>query len=368
MNQDYYEILGVAKDADGDTIKKAFRKLAVQYHPDKNPGNPEAEEKFKQAAKAYEVLSNNEKRARYDRFGAAGVEGGFQGGFQDVSDIFDAFGDIFGDFFGQQRGGRSSRRTDRNRPRRGSDLRYRLSIELIEVVQGAQKNIEFSVDSDCDGCHGSGANPGSQVRPCATCGGRGQVVRAQGFFQMAATCPACQGQGSVISDPCSKCQGQGRVTKKKKLSINVPAGVDTGTQLRLAEEGEPGHLGGPAGDLYVEIEIEANEKFVRREQNLYAPLEVSYLQALLGAEIDVETLSGHQMLHVPSGIQQGEWVKLPGQGLPSLRGGRSGDLIFEIAVRIPKKLSREEEAKLRELAEIKGENVLSPKKGIFGRK
>lgn len=366
MNQDYYSILGVSRDADADTIKKAYRRLAMQFHPDKNPGNKEAEEKFKEAAKAYEVLGNPDKRARYDRFGAAGVDGP-GAGFHDVSDIFEAFGDIFGDFFGGGRGG--SRRPDRTRPARGADLRYRMAVDLKEVLEGVQKEIQFESEIDCGTCRGTGAKPGTGVSTCRTCGGRGQVVRSQGFFQVAATCPACQGEGQVVQDPCSDCRGQGRKTEKKTLMVNVPAGVDTGTQLRLSQEGEGGYRGGPSGDLYVEIQVRADERFVRRDQDLYAPLEIGYLQALLGADIAVETLQGSGSVHVPAGTQHGEWIKLNGQGLPSLRRGRPGDLVFEVQIRIPKKLTKEEDLKLREIAQLKGENVSSTKKsGIFGRK
>jgi molecular chaperone DnaJ len=373
MNQDYYAVLGVARDADQDTIKKAYRKLAMQYHPDKNPGDHTAEEKFKEAAKAYEVLGNRDKRARYDRFGPAGVDGfggGAGGGFQDVSDIFDAFGDIFGDFFGGTRGGGGTRgrRPDRTRPQRGSDLRYRMAVTLQEVMTGTQKNIEFETDADCDTCRGTGSKNGAEPTVCSTCAGRGQVVRSQGFFQMATTCPTCHGEGLVITDPCTTCRGQGRLKMPKKLAVNVPAGVDTGTQLRLATEGEPGRRGGQAGDLYVEVQVQPDKRFVRREQNLYAPLEIGYLQALLGADLKVDTLTGEHVLHVPAGIQQGEWVQMPGQGLPSLRGGRAGDLVFEVQIKFPKKLGRDEEIKLREIAQSKGETVAAPKKGFFGRK
>jgi molecular chaperone DnaJ len=365
MNQDYYAVLGVGRDADQDTIKKAYRRLAMQYHPDKNPGDQQAEDKFKEAARAYEVLGNPEKKARYDRFGAAGVDGFAGAGFQDASEIFEAFGDIFGDFFGQ---GRANRRRDRTRPQRGSDLRYRMTVDLQEVLDGAQKSIDFEAETDCLTCQGTGAKAGERPVTCSTCGGRGQVVRSQGFFQMATTCPTCGGEGVVVRDPCDSCRGQGRKMLKRTLVVNVPPGVDTGTQLRLTGEGEGGHRGGPAGDLYVEMQVRPDDRFVRRDQNLLAPLEVSYLQAILGAEVEVETLRGDQKLQVPRGIQNGDLVKLHGQGLPSLRGGRPGDMIFEVRIEIPKKLSRDEEAKLREIAAAKGEAVAPEKKGLFSRK
>ncbi len=364
MNQDLYEVLGVARDADQDTIKKAYRKLAMLHHPDKNPGNAEAEEKFKIAARAYEVLGNKDKRERYDRFGMAGIEGAGSGGMHDVSDVFEAFGDIFGDFFG---GGRGSRSRDPNRATRGADLRYRLGIQLKDVLEGVQKDIEFQTEADCKTCDGTGSKDKSPPKTCDTCKGRGQVVRSQGFFQMAAPCPTCHGEGTVTSNPCSKCEGSGRVLTKKKLAVNVPKGVDTGTQLRLNGEGEIGRRKGPPGDLYVEIQVEQHPIFTRRESNLYAPLEVSYLQALLGADIEVETLKGEDRIEVPRGIQHGEWLKIAGQGVPSLRTGRPGDLIFEVQVKFPKKLTKDEEIKLREIAQSKGETVLAEKKGFFNR-
>ena len=253
MPRDYYEVLGVDKAADASTLKKAYRKLAMKFHPDKNPDNKEAEDKFKEAAEAYEVLSNTEKRAKYDRFGHS-APGGFGGGqgFHDASDIFSAFGDIFGDFFGGA-GGPGGGRGRRNGPRRGADLRYYLDVELKDVLNGAKQQIEFDSENSCGKCSGSGAKSGSTPATCNTCGGAGQVIRQQGFFQMASTCHTCRGEGQVIKDPCAPCQGTGRKTVHKKLMVNVPAGVDVGTQLRLTDEGEGGYKGGPAGDLYVEI-------------------------------------------------------------------------------------------------------------------
>lgn len=353
MNTDYYEILGVARDADQDTIKKAYRKLALQFHPDKNPGDKSAEEKFKAAARAYEVLSNKEKRARYDRFGHAGVDGSAAGpGFHDVSDIFSAFGDIFGDFFGGQRG------SSRNRPSRGSDLRYVLEVDLVDVLNGVQKDIQFQSEVSCGSCKGTGGRDGAKPVTCSNCGGRGQVVRQQGFFSLSTPCPVCGGQGVKITDPCPTCEGEGRVMKKRSLSVHVPAGVDNGTQLRLSSEGEQGFLGGPPGDLYVEIRIRPHKNFVRKDNHLISPLKISYLQALLGAEIEADTLTGTEKVKIPKGCQPGEWIKLSGKGVPALRGGRSGDLIFEVTVEIPKKLDKEEERLLREIAELKTESAV----------
>ncbi|MGE4133156.1 MAG: molecular chaperone DnaJ [Bdellovibrionales bacterium] len=365
MSRDFYEVLGVGREADADTIKKAYRKLAMQFHPDKNPGNKEAEEKFKEAARAYEVLSHPEKRERYDRFGHQGVDGmpGMGGPhFQDVSDIFSAFGDIFGDLFGGAagRGGRS-----RQGPRRGADLRYVMEIELADVLKGVERPITFESDEDCETCHGSGAEPGSQPEVCATCGGRGQVVRSQGFFQMATTCPKCRGQGVEIKNPCRKCHGAGRTPTKRKILVTVPAGVDNGTQLRLSGEGESGGQGGHPGDLYVELRVKPDPRFEREGPHLIGELEVSYLQALLGSSVEVETLRGRRTVEIPKGCQFGEQIKLAGEGLPSLRGSRVGDLVYVVKVAIPKKLSKNEEKLLRQIADTKGEKLAPEKSGWF---
>lgn len=369
MKRDYYEILGVERDADGETIKKAYRKLAMQYHPDKNPGNKEAEDKFKECARAYEVLSSVEIRARYDRLGHQGVDGPGAGGpqFQDVGDIFEAFGDIFGDFFGGASQGRSRSGGKRGHgPGRGSDLRYVMEIELKDVIDGVQQPIEFDCEDNCEVCEGSGAEKGSAVETCPTCGGRGQIVRAQGFFSMATTCPQCRGQGTIIKNPCKSCKGQGRKVVHRKLLVKVPPGVDNGTQLRLTGEGESGVRGGPPGDLFVELRVAPDRRFERDGEDLYAQIEINYLQALLGADLEVETLRGKQKLHIPKGAQYGQQVKLAGQGLPSLRGARVGDLIYVLKIVMPKKISKDEEKLLRQIAELKGSSAGSEKPGIFG--
>ncbi len=365
--EDFYTILGVAKDADQATIKKAYRKMAMQYHPDQNPDDAAAVEKFKLAAEAYEVLSNPEKRQRYDRFGHAGVRGqGFPGGgqgFHDVSDIFSAFGDIFGDIFAG--GGAQGRgRQRRNGPQRGSDLRYYLEIDLAEVISGAKKQIEFETEQNCGTCNGSKAEPGSEVETCATCNGSGQQIRAQGFFSVATPCGTCGGTGEKITKPCKKCKGRGRISEKKTLMVNVPAGVDNGTQLRLSNEGEGGYKGGPAGDLYVEIRVEPSEVFERRDNHLIADLEISYLEAILGAEVEFNSLRGKLKVNVPHGSNPGDVIRLSEQGLPSLRGSSVGDLHLLIKVNVPKKLSKKEEKLLKEIAEDKGLKVGS-KHGLF---
>lgn len=365
--RDYYEILGVARDADGDTIKKAYRKLAMQFHPDKNPGNPEAEEKFKEAAGAYEVLSDTQKRAQYDRFGHAAFTGGMGGGrgYQDVEDIFANFGDIFGDFFG---GGGQRTRRSRHEPRRGADLRYVTEISLKDVLQGLEKDIEFDTDESCGECKGTGAEKGSTPVTCPTCGGSGQVVRSQGFFSVASTCPTCRGEGTMIKNPCKSCKGKGRVSEHRKIRINIPPGVDTGTRLRVTNEGEGGYNGGPAGDLYVEIRVREDERFEREGDDLHTRVSVSYLQLLLGAEVDVETLLGETALDIPKGTPNGKTLKLAGQGLPSLRGQRRGDLYCTLEVEFPEKISKEEEKLLRELAKLNGVEVKGEGGGLFGRK
>lgn len=364
--RDYYDILGVARDAEADTIKKAYRKLAMQHHPDKNPGNKEAEDKFKEAAEAYEVLSDPEKKARYDRFGHAAFQqgGGHHHGFQNVDDVFQSFGDIFGDLFG---GGGQTRRKQSG-PRRGADLRYVTEIQLKDVVSGLEREIEFDADESCGECHGTGAEKGSKPTTCSTCGGQGQVVRAQGFFTMASTCPTCHGTGKIIKTPCKKCRGDGRVGKHHKIRISIPPGVDNGTRLRVAAEGEGGYEGGPDGDLYVEIRVRDHDRFQRRGADLFAELAVPYPQLILGADIEVETLSGHEKLQIPRGTQPEQLVKMQGQGLPSLRGSRRGDIYYQIRVALPEAPSKEEEKWLREIAAANKWPVNSAGGGFFHKK
>lgn len=369
-NRDLYEILGVAKTADQDTIKKAYRKLAIQFHPDKNPDNKEAEEKFKQAATAYEILGNPDKRARYDRFGHAAFEsqGGGQG-FHDVEDVFASFSDIFGDFFGGMGGtggGARARSRTRGGPARGSDLRYIIEIDLKEVISGVERDIEFNTEESCTDCGGSGAAKGSQPETCSHCRGSGQVVASQGFFSVATTCPICRGSGRIIRNPCPSCHGQGRTKASRKIRVNIPAGVDTGTQLRVSGEGEGGHRGGPPGDLYVEVRVRDDDRFERHGLDLLGRLEVSYIQALLGAELEVETFDGSKTIEIPAGTNSGERIRLDKSGVPSLRGAGRGSLYYEVDVEVPKKLGKEEEKLLREIAKIRGEAVSAGgKKGFF---
>jgi len=367
MPRDFYEILGVDKGADQNAIKKAYRQMAMKYHPDKNPGDKQAEERFKEAAEAYGVLSDPQKKAQYDRFGHAGFQGfpGGGGGFHDVNDIFSAFGDIFGDFFGGQAGARG--RGSRSRTQRGSDLRYVMDIDLVDVLKGTEKSIEFEAEVQCKTCSGSGAKAGSSPDTCRTCRGTGQVVRQQGFFAMATTCSACGGEGQVIKDPCGGCRGQGRVPDKRKISVKVPAGVGTGTQLRMGGEGEGGYRGGPSGDLYVQINVKDDPRFERDGQDLHTEVKVDYLQALLGSQVKVLGLDGELTLDIQSGVQPGEILRMKGEGLPGLRNPKRGDLLAHIKVDIPKKLTRSEEESLRIIAKEKGLEVGEPA-GFFGRR
>jgi molecular chaperone DnaJ len=366
--RDYYEILSVERTSDGDTIKKAYRKLAMQFHPDRNPGDKAAEDQFKEAAEAYEVLSNSEKRAQYDRFGHQAFQSrGGGGGFHDASDIFSQFGDIFGDIFGGAQGFGGSQRSSRSRnsPRKGADLRYITEIDLKDVISGKEQQVEFDTESNCGDCNGSGAAKGSSAVTCKVCGGAGQVVRQQGFFTMATTCHQCQGSGEAIEKPCVTCKGQGRTKTKRKIKVTIPAGVDNGTRLRIGNEGEGGYKGGPNGDLFVEIRVKDNDVFEREGDHLFANLDVSYLQFLLGGEMKVEALDGDVEVEIPRGIAPGERVKISGRGLPSLRGSRRGDLYYTLSVEFPKKLGEDEEKIVRQLAELSKTQVNAKKKGLF---
>ncbi len=370
--QDYYQTLGVDRNSDADSIKKAYRKLAMQYHPDRNPGDKAAEDKFKEAAEAYDVLSNSDKKAKYDQFGHQAFSqggGGFGGGgFQDMGDIFSQFGDIFGDIFGQGGGGgRQQQGRSKNAQRRGSDLRYMFQIDLKDVLEQSEKQIDFETDEQCSECAGQGAAKGSNAVTCKTCRGAGQVVRQQGFFSMATTCSTCSGQGEVIDNPCKPCRGQGRIKAKKKIKVTVPAGVDSGTRLRVSGEGEGGYRGGPAGDLFVEIRVNDHDVFEREGDHLFAQLDVNYVQFLLGGEEKVEALDGDVFVEIPRGSKPGERIKIANRGVPSLRGSRRGDLYYTLNVEFPDKLLESEEKLLRDIAENQSIKVKAPKKGFFGR-
>lgn len=367
-SQDYYQTLGVARDADADTIKKAYRKLAMQFHPDRNPGNKEAEEKFKECAEAYDVLSNSEKRSQYDRFGHAafkqGAGRGFQGGFENVDDVFASFGDIFEDFFGM--GSQKRSRRSKTEPRKGADLRYLCEISLKEIITGIEKEVEFETDESCKDCSGTGAEKGSSVETCSMCGGQGQVISRQGFFSMQTACPQCRGEGQIVKKPCRTCKGAGRTTKTKRIQVTIPAGVDNGTRLRISGEGEGGHRGGSPGDLYVEVRVKEDSKYERNGSDLHTILKVPYVHLLLGGEVPVSTLTSEETIEIPKASHPGAQVKLAGHGFPSLRAQRRGDMFFHLEADYPKKISSEEEKLLKEIAKLYKND--DSKSGFFSRK
>ena len=337
--RDYYEVLGVDRQASEQTIKSAYRKLALQYHPDRNPDNKEqAEEKFKEITEAYGVLADSQKRAAYDQFGHAGVgsAGGWNPDFS--STIFSDFEDLFGDFFGFGSSGRGGRR----RAARGPDLRYDLEISLEEAAQGLETKIKIPRSETCSECRGSGAKPGSDPISCPSCGGRGQIRHQQGFFSVSRTCPHCQGMGQVIREACPVCFGKGRVQEEKVLGLKIPAGVEEGTRLRVSGEGEAGEMGGSHGDLYVVMRIREHPYFERQGNDLYYTIPISIAQATLGAEIKVPTLAGHERLRIPEGAQNGTVFRLRGHGMPSVDGRRKGDLYVAVYVVTPTRLSREQ--------------------------
>jgi molecular chaperone DnaJ len=366
--RDYYEILGITKTATEADIKKAYRKMAVQHHPDKNPGDHTAEEKFKEAAEAYSVLSDAQKRAAYDRFGHAGVGAGaggagFDPGFSNIEDIFDMFG--FGDMFG----GRGSSR--RSTVQRGSDLRYDIEITLEDAATGKDEKLNIPRLETCETCEGSGAEPGTQPENCITCGGSGQTRYQQGFFSVMRTCPNCQGKGRIIRNPCKSCRGQGRIEKERNLELKIPAGVETGSRLRVAGEGEAGVNGGPSGDLYVVIHVKQHESFERQGANLYSVVPVTFAQAALGAEIKVKTLDGEEDLKVPAGTQTGTVFRLKNHGMPNLSGRGKGDLFVAATLVTPKSLTKEQRKLLEQLAQIEDkdfedESFMDKVRNIFG--
>jgi molecular chaperone DnaJ len=359
--RDYYEVLGVTRDASDDVIKKAYRKIAMQYHPDRNPGDKAAEDQFKEAAEAYAVLSDRDKRSLYDQFGHSMGGRGFQG-FEGFEDSFRGFGDIFGDlfedFFGSGRGGQGG-------VRRGASLEMTTEITLEEVLKGKETTLEVPRREGCEECKGSGAAPGSKKTQCRDCGGRGEVRMTQGFFTLRRTCPSCNGQGEKIEKPCPQCHGQGRVKKTRKLSIKIPPGIDSDSRLKLTGEGEAGERGGPRGDLYVNVHIKPHALFERRDNNLFCEVLVPFTIAALGGEIDVPTLEAQSKLEIVAGTPSGEMYKINNQGLPSLhhRGGR-GDLFVRIEIDIPKKLNPQEKKLLQEFAKLREEKI-QVKKGLF---
>ncbi len=361
--RDYYEILGVAKGASADEIKKAYRGKAKELHPDRNADNPKAEAQFKEANEAYEVLKDGDKKAAYDRYGHAAFEGGmgggrpgggFGGGQGDFSSAFsDVFDDLFGDFMGQRGGGQGGGR----RAARGSDLRYNLRISLEEAYAGLQKSINVPTSIACGSCSGTGAEGGAEPTTCPTCSGMGKVRAQQGFFTVERTCPTCSGLGQTVKNPCNTCRGAGRVEKDRALSVNIPQGVETGTRIRLAGEGEAGMRGGPSGDLYIFIEVADHELFDRDGPNLFCRVPVSMSTAALGGTIEVPTIDGGRgRVQIPGGSQSGRQMRLRGKGMPPLRGGGIGDMIIELAVETPVNLTSKQKELLREFEELSSEN------------
>jgi molecular chaperone DnaJ len=367
--RDYYEVLAVARDASAGAIKKAYRKIALKNHPDRNPGDEEAVELFKEASEAYDVLSDDGKRSRYDQFGHAGASGaggrGGGSGFQDVGDIFSAFGDIFENFgFGGNGGGGGGR----TRGRRGSSLQASAEIDLTEAATGCTRELHIARHESCDTCDGSGARPGSKSTSCSTCGGHGQVIQAQGMFRVQTTCPACRGEGKSVSNPCVDCSGSGRTMKEVVREVKIPAGIDNGMQLCLRGEGEAGTKGAGRGDLYVDVEVKAHPLFERDGMDLMCRVPVTYSQAVLGAELEIPTLNGPHDFTLPSGTQPGSVTRLRGKGMPDPRTGRRvGDLLVEIQVEVPRKTSGRQEELLRELAEIEETDVMPERKSFFGQ-
>ena len=364
--RDYYEVLGVSKDAAERDIKKAYKRLAMKYHPDRTQGDKSKEEQFKEVKEAYEILNDDQKRAAYDQYGHAAFEQGGHGGgggFGGGQDFGDAFGDIFGDIFGG--GGRG--RGGQSRQRRGSDLRYNLDLTLEEAVKGKTLEIKVPTFVSCEPCDGSGAKKGTSAKTCATCHGHGQVQMRQGLFAVQQTCPTCSGKGKVISDPCTSCRGQGRVEKNKTLSVKIPPGVDTGDRIRLSGEGEAGEHGAPAGDLYVQANVREHKIFVRDENHLYCEVPISFTTAALGGEIEVPTLEGKVKLKIPKETQTGKMFRLRGKGVKSVRSHSTGDLMCKVVIETPVSLSGDQADLLRQLEEKMGKSTSkhSPKETGF---
>jgi molecular chaperone DnaJ len=360
QKRDYYDVLGIARGASEDEIKKAYRRLAIQFHPDRNPGNKEAEERFKECNEAYQILSDADRRAQYDRFGhaafqgAQGGPGGF-GGFDFSQGFEEVFSDIFGDFFGTGRG------RSRSRARRGDDLRYDLEIEFEEAARGIEKAIKFQRLTTCDACNGTRAKDGSSgAKQCPNCRGTGQVRTQQGFFSISTTCPQCRGEGQTIADPCPKCQGQGRVRKAESLAVKIPPGVDNGSRLKLRNEGEAGFGGGPPGDLYVVIHVKEHALFVRQDNDVIIEVPISFPQASLGTEMEVPTLEGKVNVKVPAGTQSGKVLRLKGKGIIDLHGYGRGDELVRVIVETPRSLTARQRELLEEFAKLDGKAVNHP--------
>jgi molecular chaperone DnaJ len=364
--RDYYEVLGVERGCDDQALKGAYRKLALQYHPDRNPGDHTAEEKFKEAAEAYSVLSDAQKRAAYDRFGHQGVAGaagagGFDGtGFPDLGDILsDVFG--FSDMFG------GSSRQRRNRAQRGEDLRYDLEVTFEDSMRGFTADIQVPRMEECTRCHGKGAEPEDGLTPCPTCRGRGEVIYQQAFLSVRRTCAQCSGRGQIIRRPCKECRGEGYLRRERKLKVNIPAGVDNGTQLRLSQEGQPGINGGPPGDLFVVLKVAEHAIFERHENDLHCTVPINIAQAALGALVDILTFDGLQTVKIPEGSQPGAQIRLKGLGVPHVHGSGRGDLFVHVDVRVPAKLTRDQRKIFEQLKELLPVENEPSEKGIFDK-
>ncbi len=360
--RDYYEVLGVSRTATEVEIKRAYRKLAVQYHPDRNPDDPEAEERFKEAAEAFEVLSDSEKRRLYDQFGHEGpARAGFSG-FSGAEEVFAHFGDLFGDLFGGLGFGR------RSRARRGADIKVDLSIAFSDVLEGGEFDVTVPRRVVCETCSGTGSAPGHDPEPCSTCGGQGQVIHRQGFFTLQTVCPACRGEGRRITHPCKTCHGEGITEKETTLSVHVPAGVDDGQTLRIRGKGEPGSAGGPPGNLYVVVHVEPDPDFVRDGYDVHSKVQVSMFQAALGCEVSVRTVEGDEVtLAIAPGTQPGAVIPRHGEGIPVLGGRGRGDHLVHVEVVVPERLEPEHADLLRKIAGERGETVAPKKKGLLGR-
>jgi molecular chaperone DnaJ len=360
--KDYYEILGVAKGAAPEDIKRAYRKAAATNHPDRNPGDEAAIERFKEAAEAFDVLGDAQKRALYDRYGheAFARAGGRQPGFNDVNDVFSAFGDLFEGFFGN-----AAARGGARRASRGESLRCGIELDLREAAFGVTRTVEIERDELCPTCDGNGAKPGSSAERCSYCAGRGQIVQAQGFFRVQTTCPACRGAGDVIREKCPKCSGSGREAKLVRLEVKVPPGVDNGMQLCLRGEGEPGDRGGPRGDLYCDIHVAEHSLFKRQGHDLICAVPLSFPQAALGTELEIPLLDGRHQLQIAAGTQPGEVIRLRGKGMPDPHSRRKGDLLIQIHMEVPKKLNQRQEELLRELSELEKKNVSAHQKSFL---
>lgn len=369
--RDYYEVLGVTRSASVEEVKRAYRKLAVKFHPDKNPDDPHAEEKFKELGEAYDVLMDADKRAAYDRFGHAAFEpgGGFRGGFHDPFDIFrevfgGASGGIGGSIFETFFGGMAGAGEDRQR---GADLRYDMQITLEEAAFGAEKEIEVQKLDVCEKCNGSGAEPGSRTINCPACGGRGQIISSRGFFQVSQTCPRCRGVGQIVEKPCRACGGEGRVERPTRIKLKIPAGIADGSRLRSPRNGEAGIRGGPQGDLYVVVHVQEHKIFQRDQDNLYCEVPIAFTLATLGGEVPVPTLEGKANVKIPAGTQSGQIFKLRGKGIVHVNGRERGDLLVRVMVEVPTRLNAEQRAKLQEFAELCGEENTPLRKNFFER-